>query len=93
MWAMYLIHLLVSERIYWRKAECNRVVGSMSQLSTSDITDIVLIITILKYPDKRNRNMAYYTVIHTILGLCLDKVRLECVWESQWWLYQEITRK
>ena len=61
----------IAERIYGRRVEFNRVVGSMSYLETSDIKDIVLIITVLKYPDNWYIRMSYYTVIHTILGLCL----------------------
>ena len=71
MWALDLMNRGITDMIYGRKAECNRVVGSMSQLSTSDITDIVLIITILKYPDNWYIRMSYYTVIHTILSLFL----------------------
>ena len=35
MWEMYLMNWVITEIIYGRRVECNRVVGSMSYLETS----------------------------------------------------------
>ena len=54
LWTLDLVNSVISERIYGRRAEFTRVVGSMSYLETSDIKDIVLIITVLKYQHDRH---------------------------------------
>ena len=54
LWTLDMMNSGIAERIYGRRVEFNRVVGSMSYLETSDIKDIVLIITVLKYQHDRH---------------------------------------
>ena len=47
----------------------------------------------VKFSDRSQIRMSYYTATHPILGQCLDAVRHEGVWKIQCWWYQYVKKE